>query len=90
MWDQGGFSDPPEACVSLFCDLNKLLAFQGSGFLTCEIVRESLEWSSSHSLNEAPCKEKLLEHLLKEPPETFWGWVPTRCPSLTSRVRCSH
>lgn len=73
-------------CLSLFCDLNKLLTFQGSGFLTCEIVRESLEWSSSHSPNEAPCKEKLLEHLLKEPPDMFWGWVLTSCPSLTCRL----
>lgn len=73
MWDQGGISDPPGACVSLFCDLNKLLAFQSSGFLTCEIVRESLEWGSSHSPKEAPCKEKLLEHLFKEPPRRSGG-----------------
>ena len=45
----------------------KLLSFQGSGFLICETVRESQERGSSHSLKEAPCKEKLLEHLFKEP-----------------------
>ena len=57
-----------EAGVSLCCDdPNKLLSFQGNGFLICETVRESQEKGSSHSLKKAPCKEKLLEHMLKEP-----------------------
>lgn len=40
----------PGAGVSLWCDLNKRLAFQGNGFLICEIVRESQDWGSSLSL----------------------------------------
>lgn len=64
---------PPGAGVSLWCDPNKRLAFQGNGFLICEIVKESPEWGSSHSPKEAPYKEKQLEHLFKEPLEMLGG-----------------
>lgn len=55
------------AGVSPQCDPSKSLAFQGSGFLICEIVKESQEQGSPDTLKEVPYKEKLLEHLFKEP-----------------------
>lgn len=75
-WGQGGFSDPLGLVSPCGVTPNKRLAFQGNGFLICEIVKESPEWGSSHSPKEAPCKEKQLEHLFKEPLEMLGGGVP--------------